>query len=100
MGISYLNINPVRNKLDSLFEIIGESVDMLTIAETKLDESFPDVQFLKQGFRKPFRLDISDKSGELLVYVRSDIPSKIIKYNLPPDIQVIPFGLNLRKKKW
>ena len=63
VGISYLNINSVRTKLDSLFEIVEESVDVLTIAETKLDEAFADVQFIKQGIRKPFRLDIRDKSG-------------------------------------
>ena len=100
MGISYLNINSVRNKLDSLFEIVGESVDVLTIAETKLDDSFTDVQFLKQGFRKPFRLDINDKSGGYSFMFDRISLKKIIKYNLPPDIQVIPFELNLWKKKW
>ena len=42
--VSYLNINSIRNKLDDLKLIIDENVDILCIAETKTDESFPTAQ--------------------------------------------------------
>ena len=37
---SYLNINSVRNKLGDLDKILDRNIDILCIAETKLDESF------------------------------------------------------------
>ena len=36
-----------------------------------------------------------------MIFVRSSIPTRIISnYRLPPDIQAIPFEINLRKEKW
>ena len=41
------------------------------------------------------------KSGGLLVYVNSNIPSKVLKIpDCPSDIQVIPVEINLKKQKW
>ena len=76
-------------------------MDILVIAETKLDASFPKNQFLIPGFKTPYRLDVSEKSGGLLVFVRDCILSTVIKVdNMSTDIQVIPFELNIRKQKW
>ena len=51
------------------------------------------------GYCKPYRLDISDRRGGLLVYIKSHLPSRLLKnFNIPSDIQVIPFELNLREK--
>ena len=41
--VAQLNINSVRNKFDSLIEIVKENVDILLISETKIDSSFPKV---------------------------------------------------------
>ena len=65
--LSYLNINSIRNKLDDLKLILNENVDILCLAETKIDESFPTAQFLLPGYHKTYRLDISDKQGGLLI---------------------------------
>ena len=70
---SYLNINSIRNKMGSLREVVMENVDILAIAETKIDESFPTAQFLLVGYHSPYRLDKSPKSGGILVYVKSSI---------------------------
>ena len=59
--VSYLNINSIRNKFDDLKLIIDENVDILCIAETKIDESFPTAQFILPGYHKSYRLDITDK---------------------------------------
>ena len=53
--------------------LIQNNVDVLTVAETKLDDSFPIDQFLLNGFKRPYRLDVSCNSGGLLTYVNSDI---------------------------
>ena len=43
--LSYLNINSIRKRFDDLKLIVNENVDILCIAETKTDESFPTAQF-------------------------------------------------------
>ena len=42
---SYLHINSIRNKMGSLREVVMENVDILATAETKIDESFPQLSF-------------------------------------------------------
>ena len=42
--IGYLNINSVRNRFDALKEIASQSLDVLMVAETKIDTSFPTGQ--------------------------------------------------------
>ena len=97
----YLNINSGGNKFENRCELVAGNVEILCIAETKLDPSFPNSQFLIPGFHKPLRMDVSSRRGELLVYIKSSLPSKIInKLRLPNNIQIIPFKLNLRKDKW
>ena len=45
---SILNINFIRNKFGDLDKIVDGNIDILCRAETKLDESFPNNQFLYQ----------------------------------------------------
>ena len=81
--------------------MISKNVDILSVAETKLDASFPNSQFLIPGFHEPMRLDITSKRGGMLVYIRSSLPSKIMSnFKLPENNQAIPFELNLKKGKW
>lgn len=47
---------------------------MLTIAETKLDESFNSAQFQLENFHL-WRTDRTANGGGLLTYIRSDLPS-------------------------
>ena len=42
----HLNINSLRNKLDLLSEQVKGFIDILMVSETKLDDSFPEGQFL------------------------------------------------------
>ena len=70
--------------MGSLQEVVMENVDILAIAETKIDESFPTAQFLLVGYHSPYRLDKSPKSGAVLVYVKLSIPSRQLNFpNLP-----------------
>ena len=98
---AFLNINSARNKLNNLFTFLNNDIDIIVIGETKLDSSFVTNQFLQEGFNTPFRRDCSKYSGGLMVYVRDNIPSRYIsKFTIPNDIQILPFELNLRKRKW
>ena len=77
-----MNINSTRNTFDSartaLINYVNYQLSIMSImliifitAETKISESFPTAQFAIDGFHKPLRLDVTDKSGGLIVYVRS-----------------------------
>ena len=90
----------MRNKFADLTTIINGNVDIVPIAETKIDASFPSIQFTLEGYT-PYTLNINNKSGGILVYVKFSIPSRWLCYEeLLISIQAIPFGINLRKEKW
>ena len=95
-----ININLIRNKFDLLMNIIKNEIDILMISETKIDNSFPISQFTMTGYSIPFRLDRTSHGGGILLFVREDIPCKIIKTDCDADFQDIFVEINLRKKKW
>ena len=76
--LAHLNINSIRNKLDQLVNGIKDNIDVLMISETKLDDSFPSMQFLIEGYGPRDRLDRNSHEGGILVYVREDILCKLI----------------------
>ena len=49
---------------------------ILIVTETKIDASFPTVQFSDAAYQKPHRLDVSEKSGGILLYINSSIHSR------------------------
>ena len=61
--VARLNINPLRNKFDSLIDQITGRIDILMVSETKLDESFPIGQFVIEGFGVSDNVDRKD-NGE------------------------------------
>ena len=99
--LSYLNVNSIRNKFENLREIITQNINVLPVAQTKVDASFLSAQFFLERYHSPYRIHISRKSGGLLVYAKSTIPSH--QHSLPKFqfiIQILSFELNLRKEKW
>ena len=68
------------------------------ISKTKIDESFPKRNFLIEGFSTPYRLDGDSKSGEIMLYVRADIPSNILAFQDKP-IESLFIELNLQNTK-
>ena len=43
----------------------------LSIAESKLDESFSNGEIALEGFKKPYRLDVTASTGGLLIYAKA-----------------------------
>ena len=66
-----------------LSELIQNFVDVFMMSETKLDESFPEGQFFIDGYHTPFRYDRNGNGGGILLYVREDIPAKVIQCDFP-----------------
>ena len=88
VSLGYLNINSVRNKFYSIPPLIEHSIDIFALAETKLDSSFPESQFLLEGMKKPYRFDVISRKGGLFVYVNKNISPKYLQsLHLPNDIQ-------------
>ena len=80
--IAQLNINSIRNKFQFLEKEVRANLDILLISETKLDDSFPSVQFLLDEFSRPYRLDRWSNGGGILLYIRDDIPFLLIQIKL------------------
>ena len=99
--MSYLNVNSITNKFNYIELLLAKNVNVLYVSETKIDSSFPDSQFMINGFKIPYRLDFTSRSGGLLLYVSEDIPSRQLdRITIPFDIQLIPIELNFRNRKW
>ena len=96
--LGYLNINSVRNKFDLLVDHIKGSVDIMVISETKLDEYFPKGQCKIPGYALPCRLDRNQFGGGIMVFIREDIPSRVLSLN--KSIEPLFIELNFCKKKW
>ena len=63
-------------------------VDILIVAETKIDASSLTVTFSAEGYHKQYRFNLSQKIGCILVYINSSIPSRQLH------------SRNLKKDKW
>ena len=99
--IGHININSIRNKFEPLVSFINNNLDILMISETKIDDTFPDSQFLIKGFSVPYRLDRAAKGGGILLYIREDIPSKRIKkVTFDESFEGFFKEINLKSKKW
>ena len=99
--IGHLNVNSLRNKFEMLEELIKDKTDIFLISETKLDGSFPSGQFSIKDYSTPFRLDRNQNRRGLLLYVREDIPSKILReYTPEKPIENLFAEINIRSRKW
>ena len=99
--IGNININSLLNKFEQLKELVIKHIDVLVITERQLDDSFPTSQFLMKGFAEPFRLDRNRNGGGVMIYIREDIPSRLLlKDVFPSDIEGLYIELNFRKCKW
>ena len=95
--IAQLNINSLRNKFDSLVQMLHNNLDILLISETKIDSSFPTAQFQIEGYTT-YRLDRNTNGGGILLYIREDIPSTLLNSDM--SIESFSIEINIRKKKW
>ena len=101
LSFTYLDINLVRNKFENFKGIINGNVDIFTIAEIKLDGSFPTSQFEPEGYYSPFRLNITKQSDGFLLNIKSSIPSRQLSYgSIFESLQAMTFEINLRQEKW
>ena len=95
----HININSVRNKFDMPSIMVKDNIDILMLLETKLNSSFPQTQFRTEEYAPPFRYDTNSYGGGILLFIREDIPTKIISVTRLKDFEGNFVELNFRKKK-
>ena len=76
LTIRQLNINFLSNKLEGLAQQVTRNIDILMASETKLNNSFPVSQILINTYSPPFRLYRDNNGGDIMLFVREDIPCK------------------------
>ena len=99
LTFGHLNINSLRNKYNQLTEMVKGFVDIFLISESKLDDSFPEGQLIIDGYHAPFRFDRHGNGGGLLLYVREDIPAKVLHSDFPAAGSFYA-EIILHKKRW
>ena len=81
-----ININSIPSKFDEFKLIVSDLFDVIIETETKLDHSFLEAQFCIDEFSIPYRLDLNRYDTGRMIYVRDDIPIKMLaKHSLPED---------------
>ena len=89
-----------------LREIVQDKLYILLILEIKVYPSFLSCQFLIEDFSSPFRLDRNSSGSGIVLFVREEIPSKLLsEYNpnltlLSNHIQTISRGLGFYSSKY
>ena len=99
---AHINVNHFRNKFIEVAPWLNEGImDMLAVAETKLDDSFPSKQFKVENYTL-YRSDRNCNGGGILCYIRSCIP-----HRERPDlcyrdngIESMIIEVNVRKEIW
>ena len=95
-----LNINSLPIKSAQLQDTVLKYVDILILTETKLDD-FSTSQFMVDCFSMAYRQDKNRNRGGIMIYIRNDIPRKLLmKHVFPNDIEGLFAELNFRKIKW
>ena len=74
--IGHLDINSIRNKFDTLDNII-KAFDIFLISESKLDNTFLINQFAIDGY-KVFRRDRKRFESGLILYINENIPLNLV----------------------
>ena len=97
--LGHLNINSLRNKFESIADVIQGTFDIFLLSETKIDESFPDKQFCLNNY-KIFRKDRNRYGGGIMFYVNENLPCKSLTTKIDNLTETIFLEVNVQSSKW
>ena len=97
--LGHLNINSLRNKFESIADVIQGTFDIFLLSETKIDESFPDKQFRLNNY-KIFRKDRNRYGGGIMFYVNENLPCKSLTTKIDNLTETIFLEVNVQSSKW
>ena len=97
--LDQLNINSIKKKFDLFVPAVVRNLYILLVTETKINSSFPEGQFEVDGFTTPYRVDRDYDGGGILLYIRQDIPSKLlINLKISENLEEVFINRNFRRK--
>ena len=102
MIISRYNINSIRNKFVEISPLLADlDIDILGIAETIINQSFPSAQFSVQNY-KLYRQDRDDRGGGIMVYINDSIPHRLVKEytGVYMGIDYMTIEISVKSYKW
>ena len=82
-----------------LSDQIKGNIDVLLVSETKVDDNFPNGNFLIDGFSTPYKLHRNSNGDGLTLFVGEGIPSNLVEAEAKP-IEGFYIELNLRNDRW
>ena len=94
--IGHLNINSIKRKFEALKEIVKGNIDILIRSVTKIDNTFPISEFIIKGYND-IRVNTNKNGGGLIIYIREEIPCKVLNVALPCAIEGWFVELNLHE---
>ena len=98
--IAHLNINSISNKFEPLVSMVKDSLDILVVTESKLDDTFPHDQFQIDGFARPIRLDRNRSGGGVIIFIRDGLTCRELKPRLLyPDLECTLLEISIRQCK-
>ena len=96
--IGQVNINSIRNKLETLCNVLNENFDILVFPEINIVETIPEAQFCVKGYSTTYGHVSTSQGGGILLCVQEDIPSKLIKHSFENTSEGLLIDINLRRK--
>ena len=95
LTIAHLNINSIRNKFDFLSFIVENNADIYSFQKLNLM-----IHFHQVNLKYVDLVCLIGGLGGLLLYIRDDIPTKLLKHYFGTNIENLSVQVNLRKRKW
>ena len=99
----HININGFRNKFFEVSDMLTQSLlDILFVSESKLDMSFPNIQFHIPGF-KCHRADRNSRGGGIIAYIRNDLPHRRrddLELLVSSPVEALAIEIMVRKEAW
>ena len=102
ISLKFTNVNSIRHKFCELLPLTTEcKVDILAIAETKLDDSFHSAQFNMCNY-KLYRQDRNSHGGGIMIYVKDCIPHRLINEHtgIHMGVEFMTIELSVKSNKW
>lgn len=99
LKIAQLNICSLRNKVYEITDLLAvNSINILAISETHLDDTFQDEAMGIQGYNL-YRKDRNRYGGGVALYVQNHLPVKVREDIMYDEIEVLWLQINLLHTK-
>ena len=78
-----------------------KKIDIVIISKPKLHDNFPTGHFLINSFKTTFRVNRNGHGSDIRLYIRKDVPVKVLSVEIENQIEGFFVKINLKnKKRW